>query len=77
MGYVEERQIDGRVVQIQTELGLSKGIEAVERISKIGNTYTVLMYPPEVQKEIVEHYIEIGNQVESEISKKILGLILT
>lgn len=65
MGYVEERQIDGRSVQAQTESGLSKGIEAVEKISKIGNAYTVLMYPPEVQKEIVEHYIEIANRYGS------------
>lgn len=57
MGYVEERQIDGRVTQIQTESGLSKGIQASEKISKTGNTYTVLVYPPEVQKEIVRHYI--------------------
>ena len=66
MGYVEERQIDGRSVQIQTELGLSKGIVTIEKISKKGNTYTVLMYPPVVQKEIVEHYIEIRDQVESD-----------
>jgi len=39
---------------IQTEIGLSKGIVIVEKISKIGNTYTVLMYPPAVQKEIVD-----------------------
>ena len=56
IGYVEERQIDGRFVQIQTELGVSKGIVTIERISKRGNTYTVLLYPPVVQKEIVEHY---------------------
>lgn len=65
-GYVEERQIDGRVVQIQTELGLSKGIVTIEKISKIGNAYTVLMYPPIVQKEIVEHYTEIREQVEAD-----------
>ena len=65
MGYVEEQQIDGRSVQIQTELGLSKGIVAIEKISKIGNAYKVLMYPPMVQKEIVEYYIEIGEQIES------------
>ncbi len=56
IGYVEERRIDGRTVQVQTESGLSKGIEAREKISKTGNAYTVLVYPPEVQKEIVEHY---------------------
>ncbi len=55
-GYVEERQIEGRSVQVQTEVGLSKGIVAVDKISKAGNAYTVLMYPPAVQKEIVEYY---------------------
>lgn len=59
-GYVKEQQMEGRIVQIQTELGLSKGIVAVEKTSKIGNVYTVLMYPPAVQKEIVEYYIDIG-----------------
>ncbi|MCM1143681.1 MAG: hypothetical protein NC318_08070 [Blautia sp.] len=65
-GYVEERQIDGRLVQIQTELGLSKGIGATEKISKTGNAYTVLLYSTVVQKEIVEHYTAIRNQVESD-----------
>lgn len=56
MGYVEEKEVDGRTVQIRTEAGLSKGIETAEKISKIGNTYTVLLYPRSIQKEIVEHY---------------------
>ena len=58
MGYVEEKQIDGRTVQIQTESGLSKGIVTVEKISKTGNAYTVLMYPPIIQQEIVKYYTE-------------------
>ena len=66
VGYVEERQIDGRLIQIQTELGRSKGIVTIEKTSKIGNVYTVLMYPPVVQKEIVEHYTEIRDQIESD-----------
>ncbi|MCI8307300.1 MAG: DNA helicase RecQ [Lachnospiraceae bacterium] len=68
VGYVEETQIDGRIVQVQTELGLSKEIVTTEKISKKGNTYTVLMYPPAIQKEIVEHYIEIRAQAESNSS---------
>lgn len=59
MGYVKEQQIHGRVVQIQTESGLSKGIVTIEKISKTGNAYAVLMYSPIVQKEIVEHFIGI------------------
>ena len=62
LGYVKEQQCEGRVIQTQTELGMSKGIAAAEKISKAGNTYTVLMYPQAVQKEIVEYYTEIGNK---------------
>ncbi len=65
-GYVEERNIDGRFVQVPTEIGHTKGIAVVEQTSKIGTVYTVLKYPPEVQKEIVDHYIEIRNQVATE-----------
>lgn len=64
MGYVEEKEIDGRQVQTQTEAGISRGITTTEKISKAGNPYTVLLYPPAVQKEIVKHYIEIGKQME-------------
>ena len=56
LGYVEEQTIDGRVVQVRTEAGLAKGIATVEKISKLGNPYTVLMYPPEIQREIVLYY---------------------
>ena len=65
-GYVEERNIDGRFVQVPTETGQTKGIIAVEQTSKIGTVYTVLKHPHAVQKEIVEHYIEIRDQVAAE-----------
>ena len=65
-GYVEEQNIDGRLVQVPTETGQTKGIAVVEQTSKAGTVYTVLKYPPEIQKEIVEHYIEIRNQVAIE-----------
>ena len=65
-GYVEERNIDGRSVQVPTETGQTKGIIAVEQTSKIGTVYTVLKYPHAVQKEIVEHYIEIRDQVATD-----------
>ena len=56
LGYVEERKTDGRIYQSPTELGTARGIGTVERTGKSGMVYTVLTYPPEVQKEIVEHY---------------------
>ncbi len=65
-GYVEERNIEGRSVQVPTETGQTKGIAVAEQTSKIGTVYTVLKYPPEVQKEIVEHYIEIRDQAAME-----------
>ncbi|MBP3900223.1 MAG: hypothetical protein J6D53_02010, partial [Blautia sp.] len=56
MGYVEEKSVNGRTYQTQTALGLSKGITSVEKEAKSGTVYTILMYPPEIQKEIVEYY---------------------
>ncbi len=56
--YVEEQNIDGRSVQVPTKIGLTKGIAVVEQTGKTGTVYTVLKYPPDVQREIVEHYIE-------------------
>ena len=64
MGYVENRQIDGKTWQVQTEAGLSRGIGTVEKISKNGNPYKALVYPPEVQREIVAHYIRDGAKTE-------------
>ena len=65
-GYVEEKNIDGRFIQAPTLEGQKLGITAVEQTSKLGTVYTVLKYPPAVQKEIVEHYLEMRNQVVTE-----------
>ena len=37
----------------------------MEKTSKAGNVYTVLMYPQAVQKEIVEYYTGMRDLVES------------
>ncbi len=60
MGYTKEQEIDGRQMPVRTDLGISRGIGTMEKVSKAGNPYTVLTYPPSVQKEIVEHYIKSG-----------------
>ncbi|MBQ9064850.1 MAG: DNA helicase RecQ [Blautia sp.] len=65
-GYVEERVINGRLMQVHTEKGISKGISAVEKTSRTGNIYTILMYPPAIQKEVVEYYTGIRDMVLSE-----------
>ncbi len=64
LGYVNEVLTDGRLVKQATETGISKGIISVEKISEKGNVYEVLMYPAEVQKEIVEHYIEKKEEIQ-------------
>ncbi len=68
VGYVEEQQVDGRFFQGATELGISKGITSIEKISQLGTVYTVLAYPRTVQKEIVEHFI--GTEFEAEDLQK-------
>lgn len=64
LGYVNEVLTDGRLIKQATETGISKGIISVEKISEKGNVYEVLMYPAEVQKEIVEHYIEKKEEIQ-------------
>ena len=41
-----------------TEAGAAEGIRVVEKISQKGDTYTLLVYPPNVQKMIVEHFVK-------------------
>lgn len=54
---VEERNVDGRFIKVQTDKGLEMGIQTIEKVSQAGNPYTLLMYPSEVQKMIVEYYV--------------------
>ncbi len=56
MGYVKEYEEEGRTLQMPTEEGTAKGITTTEKISEKGNPYTVLLYPPEIQKEIAAYY---------------------
>lgn len=67
-GYIEERQINGFNLKTQTDLGLQKGIVTEEKISQAGNSYTVLKYPRDIQKEIVEYFI--GPRTGIDISEK-------
>ena len=71
MGYVEEKRINGRQLQLCTEKGIANGIVSADRISKTGTAYQILMYPPAVQKEIVAHYASAnGAPVEPHTIRK-------
>lgn len=52
----------GKSYKVQTEKGLSLGIKTIEKVSEKGFSYTLLMYPPTVQKMIVKHYVEVGKE---------------
>lgn len=54
---VEERNVNGGFVKIQTKKGLEMGIKTVERTSQAGFTYTLLMYPQAVQELIVDYFV--------------------
>ena len=65
---VEEKQINGRYEKVPTLRGIEMGIISTERVSKAGNAYTVLMYPSNVQRFIVEHYV-IGEKNDNLVDK--------
>ena len=54
---VEERNINGSYIKVQTDKGLQMGIKTVERTSQAGYSYTLLMYPRAVQGMIVDYFI--------------------
>ena len=63
---VEERNINGSYIKVQTDKGLAMGIKAVERISQAGYSYTLLMYPPAVQRLVVDYFIGERDQVSAD-----------
>ena len=52
-GYVEERNVDGRLIHVLTENGQEKGIVLVEQTSKIGTVYNVIKYPQQFRKRLL------------------------
>lgn len=62
-GYTEEADKDGIFIKIQTEKGLNVGIQTIEKISPAGNPYTLLMYPENIQRLIVEYFVQLKETV--------------
>lgn len=60
MGLIEEKSYGGLHIKEATEAGRELGIVSVDKESKKGNHYMVLVYPPAVQKLILEHYTSPG-----------------
>ncbi len=58
-GYTREVNKSGVFIKTQTAKGLEAGIKTIEKISPGGKTYTLLLYPDNIQKLIVEHFVQI------------------
>ena len=46
--------------RLPTEKGLEMGIKIITKESKDQKKYSVLIYPEEIQKVIVEHFVKKG-----------------
>lgn len=56
-GLIIEQEQGGRFSKAPTEKGLSQGIKTVDKVSEKGNSYTLLVYPVNVQRMLIEHLI--------------------
>ena len=56
-GLIIEKEQEGSRGKFPTEKGFELGIQAIDKVSEKGNAYTLLMYPADVQRMLVEHYI--------------------
>ena len=58
---IVEKEQDGQTKKVPTEKGEKLGIKEVERVSQKGNPYTILVYPPNIQRMLVEHFVREDN----------------
>lgn len=57
-GYIVEAKDEGKYAKKPTQKGIQCGIQEIEKVSQKGFSYTILMYPENIQRILVEHYIE-------------------
>ena len=57
-GYIELLEIDGEKKKVPTGKGRACGIIEIERYSeKTGQTYKLIQYPENIQREIAQHFV--------------------
>lgn len=56
-GLIAEIEQDGRFTKVPTKKGIGQGIKSIKKVSERGNPYTLLIYPSNIQRMLVEHYI--------------------
>ena len=70
-GLIVEKERDGRFAKAPTNKGSELGIKIINKVSQKGYAYTLLMYPVNVQRMLVEHFIvEDTNEEDIEIEEK-------
>lgn len=59
-GLITEKEQEGRFYKAPTDKGNDFGITIIDKVSEKGYTYTLLMYPANVQRMLVENFISEG-----------------
>lgn len=66
-GLIKEKEDAGKYAKAPTDKGIQLGVKVIDKVSEKGNAYTVLQYPIEIQKMLVERFISEEKQEEVEI----------
>lgn len=61
-GLVIEAEKEGQLKKVQTEQGMKMGIKTINKVSRSGLEYQLLMYPETIQKMIVNYFIGPGEE---------------
>ncbi|MCI6868684.1 MAG: HRDC domain-containing protein, partial [Lachnospiraceae bacterium] len=79
-GYTREENKSGVFIKTQTFKGLEAGIKTIEKTSPGGKKYTLLLYPDNIQKLIVEHFVQIKEfilEMKDNVEDVVYGSTLT
>ena len=69
-GYIVKNEQEGKYAKAPTEKGSEQGIRIIEKVSQKGINYTVLSYPPSIQKMLVEHFVVENNGITLSASRR-------
>lgn len=74
--FITEIENEGRYEKTPTEKGYESGIKVLDKVSEKGNAYKSLVYPENIQKMLVEHFVELnflGKNIESDGEEDAVG----
>lgn len=68
-GLIKEKEDAGKYAKAPTEKGCQFGVKVIEKVSEKGNAYTLLQYPREIQKMLVERFVSEEKQDEEVLTE--------